>query len=200
MWLSVVSLYVTLFMAGGDFARPVSHQKPDRRGHAGFSADGHLPEPPTMVVRVGDPVPNFAFEGYDRRWMRLHHFLDQGPVLLVFGAREAELRRIQAERELLLDLGVIPVVVLDAKPNTTRSLVKRFGLQYTVLSDPRGVIAGQFNLLESRSVVPGWFVLDRRGKVRGLLRGELPPGGYPRVCARALALPMPGVALPGRSR
>lgn len=200
MWLSVVSLYVMLFLGGSEFATNASHERPDRRDQAGFSSDGHLPEPPAMVIRVGDPAPNFSFQGYGGRWMRLHHFLDQGPVLLVFGAREVELRRLQAERGALLDLGVIPVVVLDAKPGATRSMVKRLGLQYTVLSDPRGVIAGQFNMIDAHEVAAGWFVVDRRGKVRGLIRGALPGGGYPRVCARSLALPMPGVAFPGRAR
>jgi len=118
-----------------------------------------------MIVRVGDPAPNFAFEGFGGRSMRLHHLLDQGPVLLVFGAREADLRRLQAQRNALLDLGVVPVAVVNAGPRTTRALVQRLGLQFTVLADSRGVIADQFNIVEGERTVPGWFVLDARGRV-----------------------------------
>lgn len=195
MWLPLVSGTLLLMMAGGDFSRPASISRPERAAPSGL-ASGRLPEPPTMVLRVGDPAPNFSFEGYRGQWMRLHHLLDQGPVLLVFGAREADLRRIQEERGRLLDLGVVPVVILDAKPGNTRTSVKRLGLQYTVLSDARGVIAGQFNVIDRGGVEPGWFVLDQRGRIRGLVRGSLPASDYPRLCARSLAIPMPGVALP----
>ena len=194
MWLPLVSLYLMLLMGGGEFARPASAPRPERPGNGGPS--GRLPEPPPMVLRVGDPAPNFSFDGYDGRWMRLHHLLDQGPVLLVFGAGEPQLRRLQDERGRLLDLGVVPVVILDDKPGAVRALAKRLDLHYTVLSDPRGVIAGQFNVVEAGNVRPGWFVLDQRGKVRGLSREGLPAMDYPRLCARSLALPMPGVAFP----
>lgn len=196
MWLPLASLYSLLLMGSGlDLARTASHQ-PDRPSHLGNSVAGRIPEPPTMLIRVGDPAPNFSFEGYDGRWMRLHHLLDQGPVLLVFGAREPELRRLQQERGTLLDLGIIPVAIVDSKPGATRALVRRLGLQYTVLADSRGVIADQFNVVDGERVTPSWFVLDPRGRVRGLVRGGLPAMDYTRMCARALALPMPGVAFP----
>lgn len=195
MWLPLVSVYFMLWMGAGDLARPASMPRSERQNAQGVAA-GRLPEPPAMILRVGDPAPNFSFEGYRGQWMRLHHLLDQGPVLLVFGARERELRRLQEERTRLLDLGVVPVAILDVRPGTTRAWVQRLGLQYTVLSDTRGVIAGQFNVLEGGAVHPSWFVLDQRGKIRGLTRGNLPASDYPRLCARSLALAMPGVALP----
>lgn len=194
MWHSLVSVSLVL-LASGEFARPATAPRPERPIGSGLSS-GRLPEPPVLVLRVGDPAPNFSFEGYRGQWMRLHHLLDQGPVLLVFGAREADLRRIQEERARLLDLGVVPVAIVDRKASATRTWVKRLGLQYTVLSDTRGVIAGQFNMLDAGVVAPGWFVLDPRGRVRGLTRGQLPTADYSRLCARSLALPMPGVMLP----
>lgn len=196
MWISLVSLYSLLLMGSGlDFARTATHA-PDRPTRAAASIAGRIPEPPTMVIRVGDPAPNFSFEGFDGRWMRLHHLLDHGPVLLVFGPSEPELRRLQQERGALLDLGIIPVAVLDDRPGTTRTIVKRLGLQYTVLADPRGVIADQFNVVDVGAVTPSWFVVDARGRVRGLVRGGPPTLDYTRICARSLALPMSGVAFP----
>jgi peroxiredoxin len=196
MWLPLVSLVPLMLLGNGlDFTRTASHPS-DRPAHSGYSVAGRYPEPPTLVLRVGDPAPNFSFEGYDGHVMRLHHLLDQGAVLLVFGPREPELRRLQQERAALLDLGIVPVAIVDAGPRTTRGLVHKLGLQFTVLADSRGVVADQFNVLDGERITPSWFVLDPRGRVRGLLRGSLPSVEYTRLCARALALPMAGVAFP----
>ena len=65
------------------------------------------------------------------------------------------------------------MVVLDDRPGAVRNVVKRLGLQYTVLSDPRAVIADQFNVADDREIEPSWFVVDQRGRVRGLSRGAL---------------------------
>jgi peroxiredoxin len=194
MWLTVMSLYF-LLLGSGDRAGGSAAMRPDHPS-AGLQSAGQLPEPPLMIIRVGDPAPNFSFQGFNGRWMRLHHLLDQGSVLLVFGATEADLRRLQSERGGLLDLGVIPVAVLDDRPGVVRNSVKRLGLQYTVLSDPRAVIADQFNVSDDREIEPSWFILDQRGRVRGLNRGSL-ASSYTRVAARSLALPMPGAIFPG---
>ncbi|HET9326563.1 MAG TPA: redoxin domain-containing protein [Candidatus Eisenbacteria bacterium] len=196
MWLPWVSLVSLLWMGPGIDAHNAS-QSVERRAHSSGSVAGRIPEPPASIVRLGDPAPNFAFEGFGGRSMRLHHLLDQGPVLLVFGPREADLKKLQQQREALLDLGVIPVAVVDARPNATRSLVKRLGLQYTVLADSRGVIAGQFNVVDGERITPGCFILDARGRVCGLVRGSLPNVEYARLCSRALAIPMAGATLPG---
>jgi peroxiredoxin len=190
MWLPWVSL-VSMLMGSGIDARAAS-QPFERPAQLGSAVAGRIPEPPVSIVRVGDPAPNFAFEGYGGRAMRLHHLLDQGPVLLVFGPREADLKRLQQQRDALLDLGVVPVAVVDARPNATRALVKRLGLQYTVLADSRGVIASQFNVVDGEQILPGWFALDARGRVCGLVRGALPTVEYARLCSRALAIPMAG--------
>jgi peroxiredoxin len=197
MRVSLLSLFpLFLWMGSGpDGNRAASHVV-DRPAHLGNAVAGRVPEPPLMVLGVGDPAPNFAFEGYDGHVMRLHHLLDQGSVLLVFGAHESELRKLQQQRAGLLDLGVVPVAFVDARPNATRMLVKRLGLEYTVIADGRGVIAELFNVVDGERVLPAWFVLDARGRVRGLSRGTLPSTEYRRLCARALVIPMPGVAYP----
>ena len=58
------------------------------------------------------------------------------------------------------------------------------------------MIADLFSAIDGERVVPSWFVLDGHGHVRGGIRGGLPTIDWTRVCARALALPMPGVAFP----
>ena len=149
-------------------------------------------EPPISEVRVGDPAPNFSYQGFDGRWTRLHHLVDQGPVLLVFGLNESQMNTLERERDDLLGLGVIPVVIVDRNPGQARHLVRRLGLRYTVLADSRLVIASQFNAAEPGRVTPSWFVIDNRLRVRALFRGRVPQQDYVRLCARALALPMPG--------
>lgn len=180
-------------LLGGGPGEPVSEQRPTSPTSAHARA---VAEPPTTEVFVGDPAPNFAYQGYDGRWMRLHHLLDHGSVLLVIGANDAQLSQIEREREALLRLGVVPVAVVDRRPGAARRIVAKLGLGYTVLPDGRQVIADQFNATEKGRMIPSYFVVDARGKVRGLLRGSLPPQDYPQACAHALALPLPGSPLP----
>jgi peroxiredoxin len=182
-----------LLLAGGiEAGRAVNH-RPDPKRPPAFAVP---PEPPPVEVQVGDPAPNFSYQGFDGRWMRLHHLLDQGPVLLVIAPGQEELRRLEQERESLLDLGVIPVAIVDLRSGAARSLAQRLGLRYTVISDQRRVIASLFNVVHDGRVAPSWFVIDRQGKVRGLLRGRIPAFDYPQLCARVLALPLPGATLP----
>jgi peroxiredoxin len=194
MIVSVAMLSLTLLLGGGpDLGRGTD----PRPASTPAANDSHeLAEPPAAEICVGDPAPDFAYQGYDGRWMRLHHLLDQGSVLLVFGGNEAQLSQLEREREALLSLGVIPVAVVDRRPGGARKLAVKLGLAYTVLADSRQVIAAQFNATEAGRVTPSWFVIDGHGKVRGLLRGAQPVQDYLRVSARSLALPMPGTPLP----
>ena len=187
------STLLGLLLAGGP-GEPVSEVRTP--SSTPLAQSRAVAEPPTAEVCVGDPAPNFAYQGYDGRWMRLHHLLDQGPVLLVIGANDAQLSQIEREREALLELGVVPVAVVDRRPGAARRIVTKLGLHYTVLADGRQVIASQFNATHNSRMIPSCFVVDQRGKVRGLLRERLPSEDYPQVCARALALALPGSPLP----
>lgn len=194
MLLPFSTLFLTLLFANGMELGKAPHGRSEQRGNPRTFV---VPvEPPPVEVQVGDPAPNFTYQGFDGRWMRLHHLLDQGPVFLVFAPGQVELKRLEEERESLLDLGVVPVVVLDLRSGAARHLAERMGLRYTVLADQRQVIASQFNAVQSAGVVPSWFVIDPRGKVRGLSRGRLPLSEYSKLCARALAVPLPGSTLP----
>ena len=155
-------------------------------------------ETPAAEVCVGDPAPDFSYQGPDARWRRLRDLVAQGSVLLVFGANEGVLRIIEGERDALMDLGVIPVAVSGTRLGVTRSLVNRLGLRYTVLADPQGVIAAQFNALDAPTgrQLPSWFVVDARRRVRGLGRQALPLRGYAELASGALGLPPRTAARP----
>jgi peroxiredoxin len=194
VFLPFSTLLLTMLLGPGVDGSRASHERTGlTRSPSAFATPA---EPPAVEIQVGDPAPNFSYQGFDGRWMRLHHLLDQGPVLLVFDPGRDILSRLEEERESLLDLGVVPVAVVDSRPGAARSLAQRMGLRFTVLSDERLVIASQFNAVQSTVLVPSWFVLDHHGKVRGLGRGRLPSAEYPRLCARALSLPLPGAVMP----
>jgi peroxiredoxin len=155
------------------------------------------PEPPTTEVRVGDMAPDFSYQSHDGKWRRLHELRVHGPILLVFAPDEQQLKAIERERTRFLDLGVVPVAVLDLSPRATWNLVQRLGLRYSVLADPRSVIAEQFNAVNWRThaTEPAWFVLDGEGRVRALEHDAL-PGEPVAVVAEALGKPKPGAAMP----
>ncbi len=155
-------------------------------------------EPPSSTVSVGDNAPNFSFETPDHHGRRLRDLLAQGSVLLVFTPTEDQMKSMERERDGMLQRGVLPVAVVDRRDGAARALVLRLKLHYPVLGDPRGVIAEQFNLLDATGprCRPGWFVVDRQGRVRGLHRALLPEDDFTSLATRALGLPEDGATLP----
>ncbi len=147
------------------------------------------------LVEVGAQAPDFSFDAQGRS-LRLRDLRAQGHVLLVFAPDEARLVALERERARLLSLGVTPVALLDERAGACTATVRRLGLDYLVIPDPRRVIGAQFNSLDplSRAVAPAWFVLGRSGKVYGLARGEWPEGSWSAVAAHALGLTDPDVA------
>jgi peroxiredoxin len=155
-------------------------------------------EPPSSTVGVGDTAPNFAYETPDHHNRRLRDLLAQGSVLLIFAPTEDQLKVLEHERDSMLQRGVLPVAVMDRRDSAARSLASRLRLHYPVLGDPRGVISEQFNLLDPTGprCRPGWFVVDRQGRVRGLHRAALPESDFTSLATRALGLPADGATLP----
>lgn len=158
---------------------------------AGPALNPRALETPATEVCLADIAPNFSYQSVDGRWRRLSDIVAQGPVLLVFGADELVLRVLEHERESLMNLGVIPVAVMGTRVGAARAIVNRHQLRFTVLGDPQGVIAAQFNALDPSDGrhLPAWFVLDAKRRVRGLERKSLPVRGYAARAAEALGLP-----------
>ncbi len=191
---------VTALLATADGPRGRATQTSDITpgGSEGTSLLARPLETFNTEVKVGDEAPDFSYQGVDGRWLHLQDILVQGPVLLVFGADELTLRVIEHERERLMDLGVVPVAVTDARSGAVRAIVSRNALLYPVLSDTRGTIASQFNTVDPTNGrhQPAWFLVDPKRRVRGLGRRALPLRGYPALAAGALGLAAPGVTLP----
>lgn len=138
-------------------------------------------------VANGDRAPDFQYQSYDKLWQNLHNMLEHGDVLLVFGASDVDLRTLERERELLLAGGVTPLAVLERSERDVWASVRRLGLTYSLLADPRGAIGAQYGVFDpgiGRSQT-SWFVIDRKGRVRQ--RGEdMPKQSWPAVAAQAL--------------
>jgi peroxiredoxin len=201
--LGFLAAAVVAFALPSTPGEPVSTPGPDpipTASGANLFAGGAV-EPPTASVTVGDRAPDFSFATSGGN-VSLHDLTAQGAVLLVFGADEPTLRSLDRERDELLDLGVLPVAVVPAKGNHLLSMTRRLGLRYTVVPDPRRVIAAQYDVVDERRqvAVPSWFVLDRGRRVRALQRQGVPGGGYARIAASALLIPAKDVPLPTGSR
>jgi peroxiredoxin len=150
-------------------------------------------EPGPSIVQLGDQAPDFSYQTESGEWLKFHQLLDHGSVMLVFVPTEDELRVLEGERDSLYSVGVIPVAVLDRRTGTTAAMAHRLRLGYPVIADPQGAIASQFNLVGPPTVraAPGWFIVDRAGRVRGLERRRLPEGGFTRIACDMLAIPAP---------
>lgn len=195
---TIIALVTALLAAVEPGSNPNAVTESGRSSIAPLQSGG--PEPPTSEVRVGDLAPDFSFEGFDGRWRNLHDLRVQGPVLLVISPDSDPLLLLERERALLVGRGIVPVAVVDAPPRAVASWTRKLNLHYTVIADPRRVIAEQFNAIQSRThaAVPAWFVIDRSGRVRALERGGFPAAGFTPVTTQALGLPTPGVTLPTR--
>lgn len=176
-------------------------------GGAGTAArDGQSPLPLVplgsssdyAMVEAGTGAPDFSYETLAGGRARLRDLRAQGHVLLVFGASEDVLARLQKETESLSRLGIVPVAVLDWRTGACRGVVRRLGLTYPVVPDPRRTIGAQYNVLDprTRQDSPAWFVVDRGGRVRGLDRFDWPRESWAVVAASSLGLPAGDMSVP----
>ena len=141
----------------------------------------------------GKRAPDFQYQSYDAMWQHLHNVLEHGDVLLVFGASDVDLRALEREREPLMKTGVLPLVVVERKDRDVWASVRRLGLTYSLLADPKGAIGVQYGVYDaslghSRSA---WYVIDTKGRVRQT-GAEAPTTPWTVVAANALGRPLDG--------
>lgn len=145
------------------------------------------------TLSTGNRAPDFQYQSYDGMWQHMHNVLEHGDMLLVFGASDVDLRTLERERETLLKAGVMPLAVVEKSDRDVWASVRRLGLTFSLLADPKGVIGAQYGVFDpglsrSRSA---WFVIDVKGRVRQI-GGEMPSQGWPALAATALGRPLEG--------
>ena len=129
------------------------------------SASAEIPRP---KYGSGNRAPDFQYQSYDDLWQNLHNVLEHGDVLLVFGASDLDLRTLEREREVLMKGGLIPLAVVEKSDRDEWASVRRLGLTFSLMADPRGAIGSQYGVYDAslgRST-SSWFMIDRKGKVR----------------------------------
>ena len=145
-------------------------------------------------LAVGDVAPEFSYIGADGQWERFGALLNHGPVVLVFGMREGDMKSLESARTVFMDLGVTPAVAMDMRPGSAVRLARRVGLSATVVADPRCAIATVFNCLDPANLhhAPAYFVVDEHHRIRAIGHGALPtPLQLAALSARSLGKPVP---------
>ncbi len=139
--------------------------------------------------RVGEPAPDFAYKSRTYVWQNLHNMLEDGPVLLVFGASDEQLVSIEREAERFERAGIQPVAVVPHRDADAWKLLRRYDLSFSLLSDPNGVIASQYATIEAgpEGSVPSWFVVDRACRIRGAGTGTPASGDWMELASETLA-------------
>ena len=73
------------------------------------------PDSPATRLLVGDRAPVFSYLAPDGRWYKFSELCARGPVLLLFGAGESDLKSLENVLPLFADLGVTPAAVVDRR-------------------------------------------------------------------------------------
>jgi len=169
---------------------------PPAAGSSGPTADAPRPK-----FGSGNRAPDFQYQSYDDLWQNLHNVLEHGDVLLVFGATDLDLRTLEREREILVKGGLIPLAVVEKSDREVWASVRRLGLSFSLMADPRGAIGSQYGVYDAslgRSV-GSWFMIDRKGKVRSSGIG-FPAQSWLALASNAYGRPYGGSTQPAQSR
>src|SRR5262249_53040199 len=116
---------------------------------------------PRPSLTSGHRAPDFQYQSYDNLWQSLHNVLEHGDVLLVFGASDVDLRALEREREMLVKGGVLPLAVVEKPDHEVWASVRRLGLTYSLMADPRGAIGAQYGVFDAglgRSSTSWFFI------------------------------------------
>lgn len=147
------------------------------------TADSTRPDTPELT----GSAPDFQYLSHDGRWRSLHDLRSKGHVLLVFETTDAQLAGLEREADSLRRQGVIPMAVLHRGESANWSAIERLGLSYSLLSDPEGDLASQFQAgVAAGEPRPAWCLVDRDGRVCALDRDALPESGFAGVVELAL--------------
>ena len=154
------------------------------------------------VPTAGDMAPEFVYQSRDYLWQTFGNLLEQGHVVLVFGANDDVLRSLDQDRDALLARGIVPVAVIDRRDTDVWRIVRRLDLRFSLLSDPNGVIASQFGAWDEahHCQSPMWVAVREDGRIESVSHGPVPTHDWAALSARALGLPATGSVRSARAR
>lgn len=189
--VSLLAAAAPIASADGNNVQPVAFTNNAASG-SGTSAKPAR-ESDRASLSPGTRAPDFQYQSYDAMWQHLHNVLEHGDVLLVFGASDVDLRTLEREREGLVKSGFTPLAVVERNDRDVWASVRRLGLTYSLLADPKGAIGTQYGVFDpgigrSRSA---WFVIDVKGRVRQK-GSEAPATGWTVAASTALGRPLDG--------
>jgi peroxiredoxin len=180
-------------MSGGSSADANNAQPVAFTNHVPAAESASNSEKEYSGPAVGDHAPDFQYQSYDAMWQHLHNILEQGDMLLVFGASDMDLRNLERERETLLKTGVIPFVVIEHRDHDVWASVRKLGLTYSLLADPKGAIGKAYGVYDTTTAHSrsAWFVIDTKGRVRQT-GTDAPSSSWTAVSANALGRALDG--------
>jgi peroxiredoxin len=158
-------------------------------------------DPPATPLEEGDEAPVFSYLGPEGAWHEANELFGEGPVLLVFGASESDMKALEQSRTVFTDLGVNPALVVDMRAGKAARLAKRLRLSSPIIRDPVRAIAGLYGSLDPASLhaAPAFFLVDENRVIRLVGRGALPSiAQLLASSARALNRPLPQSAWSSR--
>jgi len=210
-WLAITLLAAApgLSTTEGNAVQPVALAKgaaatspaQSTAGPPAASAPAAAADAPRPKFGSGNRAPDFQYQSYDDLWQNLHNVLEHGDVLLIFGATDLDLRTLERDREVLMKGGLIPLAVVEKSDRDVWAAVRRLGLGFSLMADPRGAIGSQYGVYDAslgRSI-GSWFMIDRKGKVRSSGIG-FPAQSWLALASNAYGRPFGASTQPARSR
>lgn len=128
---------------------------------------------PGGLVHPGDPAPDFELDGSYGKPVRLGTMRGDW-LIMVFADRStgmAEMNEIEYEAR---KLGARIVGICHEKITSVMQRAERDSFEFVVLSDPTGQVSGTYGLWDNqqRRTMPGYVIVDRRGKVKLAVLGQ----------------------------
>lgn len=158
---------------------------------------------PTTFLEVGDIAPGFSYLDTDDRWRSFDRLLERGPVLLLFGATDDDMRGLERMRPAFTEMGALPVVAMDRRSGSAAKRARTLSVTGPVISDPRCAIASLYNSLDplTHRHAPAYFLVDAGRRVRLVGHGPLPHAlQLVAATARGLGKPLPPSAFATSAR
>jgi peroxiredoxin len=139
-------------------------------------------------VHPGDPAPDFELDGSLGKPVKLTSMRGDW-LILVFADRSSGINEMNEIEYEARKLGARIVGICHEKMQSIMQRAVREPVQFVVLSDPTGQVTATYGLWDSqqRRSIPGYVIVDRRGKVKLAVMGQsFPPADVLKLTRYAI--------------